>query len=412
MSVRHEVVTLSQLLRRNENSNSRRAAGRAPSLPLQGSAGHRTAGRQSTSVPLTERPATSRYQPLTFTERVRDASRLSTSQPEGGASSQTSGGFPLSHEVYAPESEQLSAITSMSQSSFSQTQSQNLLGSSQDDQLHRLQHWQTQQIQLPPPPLPPRCSNNEKFQELEQNLTKAIAEHTHEQEQQHKDMLARLASPIKKSVDEIQASLTTRAEEQEEQRARIKELADSVKGVVASVADLHQQRLETKVAFKESRKTVADEAEAVKAALSALQARVGTVEGSVKSCSDLVIRVLNGERMKHQALLSAVEASSCHCPQDAAPAEVTSEGGRATRKRRRIPRRRNSAERNPACYTSPPSADGSPLRTRSRSLFRYEDGTRSGREMDQIEADSGGLYHALQRIEALRAKRCNYLHDL
>ncbi|KAH7459321.1 uncharacterized protein KRP23_15257 [Phytophthora ramorum] len=99
MSVRHEVVTLSQLLRRNENSNSRRAAGRAPSLPLQGSAGHRTAGRQSTSVPLTERPATSRYQPLTFTERVRDASRLSTSQPEGGASSQTSGGFPLSHEV-------------------------------------------------------------------------------------------------------------------------------------------------------------------------------------------------------------------------------------------------------------------------------------------------------------------------
>lgn len=37
--------------------------------------------------------------------------------------------------VYDPECEQLSAITSMSQSSFSQTQSQNLLGSSQDDQV-------------------------------------------------------------------------------------------------------------------------------------------------------------------------------------------------------------------------------------------------------------------------------------
>jgi hypothetical protein len=34
------------------------------------------------------------------------------------------------------ESEQLSAMTSMSQSSFSQSQSQNLLGSSQDEQVN------------------------------------------------------------------------------------------------------------------------------------------------------------------------------------------------------------------------------------------------------------------------------------
>ncbi|RMX66242.1 hypothetical protein KXD40_008934 [Peronospora effusa] len=94
MSVRREVVSLSQLLRRNENSNPRRGPGHAPPLPLQTSrrlsSGYKSIeGRPTNSAPLTERPASSRHSPL-FTQCVGDANRASTSQPE---SSQTNGEF-------------------------------------------------------------------------------------------------------------------------------------------------------------------------------------------------------------------------------------------------------------------------------------------------------------------------------
>jgi hypothetical protein len=82
--------------------SSRRVTGHAPPLPLQTStrrartplpaAGVDAGGRQTSATPSTERPLTSRYQPLSFTQRVRDASRVSTSQSDAGVSSQTSTG--------------------------------------------------------------------------------------------------------------------------------------------------------------------------------------------------------------------------------------------------------------------------------------------------------------------------------
>ncbi|KAE9034190.1 hypothetical protein PR003_g8534 [Phytophthora rubi] len=239
MSVRREVVTLSQLLRRNDNSSSRRGAGRAPPLPLQRSR------RQSNSTPFTGTPATPRQQPLSFTQQLRDANRISSSQPEVGASSQTSSAA-LSQEVYDPEGEQLSAMTSMSQSSFSQTQSQNLLGSSQDDHLHRLQQWQAQHA--PSPVLPPPA-HSEKLQELEKNLTQAFIEQTYQQKQQQQEVMKLFARPIQKSVEEVKGKLATTSDDLKQQRTSLAELADGVKGVAKSVTDLRQQVSESLAAL-------------------------------------------------------------------------------------------------------------------------------------------------------------------
>ncbi|KAG6608783.1 uncharacterized protein IUM83_14909 [Phytophthora cinnamomi] len=234
MSVRREVVTLSQLLRRNENSSSRRGAGRAPPLPLQ-----RTR-RQPSPAPFAETPASARHQPLSFTQQVRDASRVSTLPPEIGACSQTSSAA-LSQEVYDPESQQLSAITSMSQSSFSQNQSQNLLGSSQDGQLQRLQQWQAQHAPPAVLPSPAHCDHSEKLQELEKNLTQALVEQTCQQKQHQRELMAQFVSPIKKSVEDIKEKLETSTGDLKQQRTSLAEVADDVKGVAASVTDLHQQ---------------------------------------------------------------------------------------------------------------------------------------------------------------------------
>ncbi|KAE9030053.1 hypothetical protein PF005_g1295 [Phytophthora fragariae] len=399
MSVRREVVTLSQLLRRNENPSSRRGAGRAPPLPLQRSR------RQPNSAPFTGIPATPTQQPLSFTQQLRDANRVSSSQPEIGASSQTSSAALSQEVVYDPECEQLSAMTSMSQSSFSQTLSQNLLGSSQDDHLQRLQQWQAQHA-LPPVPPPAHPNHSEKLLELEKNLTQAFIEHAYQQKQQQQEVMERFARPIKNSVEEVKEKLGTTSDDLKQQKNSLADLADSVKGVAKSVTDLRQQNLENSAACEETRKAVVTEAAAVKAALTELQARIDTVEGSVVTCSDRVSRVLEGERSEHEALLSAIAASSCNCPEEGLPdvksAESASGSGQTTGKRRRSPQRCEEAERKPA---RSPSIDGSSPRVRARSSPRYEVDISVWQE---DEADSRGLHHALERIESLRSKRRSY----
>ncbi|KAG3026552.1 hypothetical protein PC121_g13062 [Phytophthora cactorum] len=411
MSVRREVVSLSQLLRRNENSSSsRRGTGRAPPLPLQSSrrraetplsAGQRTvAARQAQSAPFTEKPATSGYHPPSFTQRVL------TSQSDVGVSSQASSGFPaLSQEVYDPGSEQFSAMTSMSQSSFSQPQSQNLLGSSQDDQLHPLQRWQAEQA-LPAPKSPVRCNGSEKLQELEQNLTKAFVEQTCEQKHQQQELLMQFASPIKKSLAEVKGQLATSCESQQQQRVAIGGLEKGICNIAESVTELRQQSLSNKAVCEETRTAVTNETAAVKAALTELQAKVKTVESSVKSCSGLVAHALGAEATKHNELLSAVAASSCTCPKQTVIAEDSSDADIASKKRRRSPHRHEVAERNSGCFTSPAAMPAPRTKARSSPHCGVGSRLRYGGEDDEIGDE--GLCLALQRIETLRAKRRHY----
>ncbi|ETM36721.1 hypothetical protein L914_16644 [Phytophthora nicotianae] len=416
MSVRREVVSLSQLLRRNENSSSRRGTGRAPPLPLQTSrrradtpqsTGQWSMGsRQVQSAPFTEKPATTGFQ-QSFTQCVLDASRVLTSQSEVGVSSQTSSGFPApSQEVYAPESDELSGITSMSQSSFSQPQSQNLLGSSQDDQLYRLQQWQAERV-VPASKSPVHCNGSEKLQELEQNLTKAFVEHRREQKQQHQELLMKFGSPIKKSIAEVEAKLASSCESHQQQKVAIGELEKGVSHMAESISALRQQ---SKEASEEIRTAVVDETAAVKASLTELQARVETVEGSVKSYSDFVAQALKEEATKHDALLSAVEASSCTFHKEPAFAEDFPDTDMVCRKRRRSSRLHEIVEMNPGSFTSPAAK---PLpHPRARYSPRCEIGSRSCYESEDDETRDEGLHFVLRRIETLRAKRRQYQHDL
>ncbi|CAI5703772.1 unnamed protein product [Peronospora effusa] len=396
MSVRREVVSLSQLLRRNENSNPRRGPGHAPPLPLQTSrrlsSGYKSIeGRPTNSAPLTERPASSRHSPL-FTQCVGDANRASTSQPE---SSQTNGEFSgLSQEAYEAESVQLSAMTSMSQSSgYCQTQSQNLLGSSQDDQLHRLQQCQAQQAPTSLSLSPIRCNGSDKLQEFEQNLTKTLVEQTNKHKQQQEQLVMQLTIPIKESMEEINTKLVTCGQDQQKQGAVIGELAEGINNVKTTVSELREQSRGNKAVCEEARKAVFTEAEAVKAALTSLQARVNSVEGSVESCCGQVAQVLEVIGTKHEVLLSAVVASSCNCPQDTTPVKAFSSAERATKKRR------------PNLY-DPEVAE------RNSNRYDFSSVTRSpARSSDQSPMHDTSLHLALQQIEALRAKRRSYLRD-
>ncbi|KAI9985722.1 hypothetical protein PInf_005124 [Phytophthora infestans] len=414
MSVRREVVSLSQLLRRNENSSSRRGAGRAPPLPLQTSrrraetpqpGGQRSLGaRQVQSTPFTEKPANSGFQPASFTQRVLDASRA---QPETGISSQASSGFPpLSQEVYAPESDEFSAITSMSQSSFSQPQSQNLLGS-QDDQLHRLQQWQAERVP-PAPKSPARCNGGEKLLELEQALTKAFVEQTREQKHQQQRLLEQFTNPIKKSLEGAHAKLASSCESQQQQKVAAEELE---KGICAMTESITALRQKSKSACAEIRTAVVDETAAVKAALTELHARIETVEGSVRSYSDLVTQVLKVEATKHDTLLSAVAASSCTCPKELASATIRSRGADTTdRKRRRSSCFYEMADINPGSFTPP--AARPPPRTKTYSSPRFDIGIRPCYGSENDESRDEELHFALRRIETLRAKRRQHQHDL
>ncbi|KAF1779557.1 hypothetical protein GQ600_3613 [Phytophthora cactorum] len=391
---------------------------------------------QAQSAPFTEKPATSGYHPPSFTQRVL------TSQSDVGVSSQASSGFPvLSQEgsascgytgelvslvimltgwvVYDPGSEQFSAMTSMSQSSFSQPQSQNLLGSSQDDQLHPLQRWQAEQA-LPAPKSPVRCNGSEKLQELEQNLTKAFVEQTCEQKHQQQELLMQFASPIKKSLAEVKGQLATSCESQQQQRVAIGGLEKGICNIAESVTELrqqvfalpkltschYQQSLSNKAVCEETRTAVTNETAAVKAALTELQAKVKTVESSVKSCSGLVAHALGAEATKHNELLSAVAASSCTCPKQTVIAEDSSDADIASKKRRRSPHRHEVAERNSGCFTSPAAMPAPRTKARSSPHCGVGSRLRYGGEDDEIGDE--GLCLALQRIETLRAKRRHY----
>ncbi|KAJ8517726.1 hypothetical protein ON010_g18287 [Phytophthora cinnamomi] len=269
--------------------------------------------------------------------------------------------------------------------------------------LQRLQQWQAQHAPPAVLPSPAHCDHSEKLHELEKNLTQALVEQTCQQKQHQRELMAQFVSPIKKSVEDIKEKLETSTGDLKQQRTSLAEVADDVKGVAASVTDLHQQ---VHNSCEETCKAVTTEAAAIKAALTELRARVDAVEGSVNSCSEKVCRVLEGDESKHEALLSAVAASSCNCPQNGSPevksTEDASDPGLTSRKRRRIPDRYGAAERNPARDTSSPSVDGSPPRSATRSSSRYEINTSVWQEG---ETDPSGLHHALDRIQALRSKR-------
>ncbi|CAH0475111.1 unnamed protein product [Peronospora belbahrii] len=233
---------------------------------------------------------------------------------------------------YDAESVQLSAMTSMSQSSFSQAQSQNLLGSSQDDQ-----QWQTQQALPSFPPSPVRCNGNEKLQEVERNLNKAFVEQTQAQKQQQERLVTQIASPISKSMEEIKKQLVTSGEGQQKQEAVIGVLAKGIDNVTATVSELREQSRSNKATCQETRTAMVTEVAAVNAALTRLQARVDSVEGGVKVCSGHVTQVLEVIGTTHEALLSAISASSCNCPQDATQVNALSSAERATKKKKAQP---------------------------------------------------------------------------
>ncbi|KAL3661260.1 hypothetical protein V7S43_013868 [Phytophthora oleae] len=416
MSVRREVLSLSQLLRRNENSRkSHRGTGRAPPLPLQTSR-HRAGRslpaeninsgvRHARSEPFTERPTRSEYPSISFTQRDN---RVSTSQPEIDATNQTNNSFTvLLQDAYEVESQQ-SAVTSMSQSSFSQTQSQNLL--SQDDQILRTQRWQAQQVPSQTPLTSAHCSSTEKLRDLELNLTKAFHEQTNKQEQQQHELMMRLASPVKKSVEEIKAKLVTSSEDQQQLGAAIEKLTKRVDSVGKSVKELRQQSPGNNAAYKEIHKIVTSEAAAVKAALKELRARVDTVEGSVKSCSRVFSKAHQGEASNQEALLSAVAASSCKCIEETIRAEDFSDANRTLRKRQRSSRP-NVAENNPASYRFSPPVDRPSTRTRTQSPPRYAARITAPYDSDDAEMVGRSLDVSLQRIQSLLDKRRQYLHD-
>ncbi|KAG7385387.1 hypothetical protein PHYBOEH_009074 [Phytophthora boehmeriae] len=349
MSVRREVVSLSQLLRRGDNPKARRGttASRMPPLPLQTSA-RRTAPpsaaeQKRASAPFIERSSaqkSSRYQPQSLARRPRSESRLENSQPEVQTASHSRKAYmPLSQEgksaedtaavgakgkelmdlaVYDGEGEDVSVVTSLSQSSFSQPPSQNLLASSQDDQLYRLQQWQDPQdglTQCSAPSIytemvqqadkhPSQVSSEqvqrqqqeqrdkerqqlhelqarerqlerqvrelqerekglqeqqerdrklqeqrERDQELRQQREKELAQLREQREkelsemrqQRLQELMTRFASPIKKSVEGMNMSLTSSTNEHKQQMATLAELSEGVNGIAVSVAELRQQ---------------------------------------------------------------------------------------------------------------------------------------------------------------------------
>ncbi|EEY53010.1 uncharacterized protein PITG_19879 [Phytophthora infestans T30-4] len=329
--------------------------------------------------------------------------------------------------MYAPESDEFSAITSMSQSSFSQPQSQNLLGS-QDGQLHRVQQWQAERVP-PAPKSPARCNGEEKLLKLEQALTKAFVEQTREQKHQQQRLLEQLTNPIKKSLEDAHAKLASSCESQQQQKVAAKELEKGICAMTESITALRQKvfellarslwleltmpfsNVQSKSACAKIRTAVVDETAAVKAALTELHARIETVEGSVRSYSDLVTQVLKVEATKHDTLLSAVAASSCTCPKELTSPTIHSRGADTTdRKRRRSSCFYEMADINPGSFTPP--AARPPPRTKTYSSPRFDIGTRPCYGSENDESRDEELHFALRRIETLRAKRRQHQHDL
>lgn len=365
------------------------------------SAGHKTVEVGNDQMALfAENPTSLESRPAISSQRGLDASRVVRPQPDFGGSFQRRNDLPaISQEVFEGESEQMSAMTSMSQSSFPQTQSQNLLGPSQDDQLYRLQKWQAEQA-IPTFKSPAICDGTEKLQQLETSLTKAFVAQTREQMHQQKDLLAHLLSPIEKSIVEVKAELEIGHESQQMHLVAIKELDKSITSMTDLVTTLYQQSFGNIAANEKARMAKINESNAVNTALSELQAKMESVEGDVKSCSSLVAQVVREDSKKHEALLSAFTNSSCICRKDTRHAKYVSASDALPRKRRRSSYRQIMAE---GCFASPTLAH---LGARPNNTG---DGPWADFKISEMEDE--GLVIALQRIERLRSKRRRYNAD-
>ncbi|CEG43738.1 uncharacterized protein PHALS_14031 [Plasmopara halstedii] len=286
MSVRREVVSLSQLLRRNEKAHSSRGNSHMTSLPLVSS-------RRKAEAMLS---AEKKIAPVAYSQRVLDASRVVTPQPELGVSIYGSNDLTaLSHEVYEAESEKSCAMTSMSQSSISQSQSQNLLGPSQDNQIHRLQQLQTLQA-LSTHQSPPRCDSSGKLQEISSNLTQAFVAQNHGQNNQQKEILTQFVNQIKNMIMDFKAT------GQEQQLIELKKIETSISNMAESVTELRQQGFG---ACEKKQMATTDDISVIKAAMLALQAKVEIVEGGVSSCSGLLKQIIGAESRKYEEFLLA-----------------------------------------------------------------------------------------------------------
>ncbi|TDH67463.1 hypothetical protein CCR75_007846 [Bremia lactucae] len=428
MSFRREVVSLSQLLRRNNSSwaclDSNRASRQgircAPPLPLQTSRPKAEMTSSADSKVVTARQARSTsiaeilpnysYEPVSFTHQMAESSHVFTRQAELGAASQASTDIPaLSQEgnkfcsgliltgwiVYEGESQQLSAITSMSQSSFSETPSQNLLAVSHDDQNHGHQQWQTEQT--PSARISPsRCCDNENVQKIKLSITEALVEHSREHLHQQKELLTRFDSSINASVVGINARIEKSDALQEQQAVVLTELRRGLSDMAESVAELRKQVTDAITASEKARLTVETETAAVKAAITELQEKVKGVENSVMSCSSLVTTFFMAKPTKHDEVLSTQVASICDCSKRTIVTGDASVNGKVSKKRRR-----NSCKIVARCGTS--SATD---KVHAHESDLYDIGYILSDSTEEDKSDDRGLLLALRRIENLRAKRC------
>ncbi|GMF10214.1 unnamed protein product [Phytophthora lilii] len=269
--------------------------------------------------------------------------------------------------------------------------------------LQRLQQWQAEHAAATTP-------FSEQIQKLEKSITAALNEQTQKQRFHREELVKEFVSPIKKSIQENHVQLMTSCEEQQRQNLSLEEVVGSVKNVAASVMDLRQQVLNSKhKAFcEENVKAITAEADTVRAALTLLQDRIDSLDGTMKLCSNQVSSVLQGVEIKHNALMAAVTASSCNCPSELALAEHLLDAGRESRKRKRSMSRRDAVEPSQASYSDSSLANESPPPTRSRYQPRHQVDTKNW-EPNQ-GGSIGGLHHALHRIEALSANRRHYRH--
>ncbi|KAL7690256.1 hypothetical protein Plhal304r1_c012g0044881 [Plasmopara halstedii] len=328
--------------------------------------------------------------PVAYSQRVLDASRVVTPQPELGVSIYGSNDLTaLSHEVYEAESEKSCAMTSMSQSSISQSQSQNLLGPSQDNQvIHRLQQLQTLQA-LSTHQSPPRCDSSGKLQEISSNLTQAFVAQNHGQNNQQKEILTQFVNQIKNMIMDFKAT------GQEQQLIELKKIETSISNMAESVTELRQQGFG---ACEKKQMATTDDISVIKAAMLALQAKVEIVEGGVSSCSGLLKQIIGAESRKYEEFLLAVSDSACICRSDTDVARNSSVVDTVSWKKIRSSSRQLIAD-----STLKQSAHTNTRINKKR--YRPWD-----TEICERMMDNGSLAIAFQHIEQLRAQRRKIRH--
>ncbi|KAG1687040.1 hypothetical protein DVH05_005661 [Phytophthora capsici] len=215
--------------------------------------------------------------------------------------------------------------------------------------------------------------------------------------------MMRLVSPVKRSVEGIKAKLVTSGEAQQQLGAAIEKLTQRVDR-------LRQQSLNNNSAGQETHKVVASEAAEVKAALRRLQEKVETVEGSVKSCSSLILKAHQSEAAKQDTLLSAVAASSCKCVEDSMRAGDFPDTDRTMRKRQRGSSHDNAADGEQASYILFSPVQRPPTRARTQSPQHDAAGVTVSYGSDDDDIAGRSLNVSLKRIQNLLEKRREYLH--